>query len=187
MSNYKKSVRKTIISQRDLLKLNDIKEKSNKIINKLYNTSNFIKANTIFIFVSFGSEVDTREAIKYMLSLGKTVCVPKVMGKLDMRAIKISTIEDLAINKMGILEPRCGVEIDSTIIDMVVVPGVAFDKKGYRIGYGGGFYDIFMSKLQGHTSKVGIAFDLQVIEDISYDSFDMKIDSLLTETAHFIF
>ena len=187
MSNYKKSVRKTIISQRDLLKLNDIKEKSNKIINKLYNTSNFIKANTIFIFVSFGSEVDTREAIKYMLSLGKTVCVPKVMGKFDMRAIKISKIEDLAINKMGILEPRCGVEIDSTIIDMVVVPGVAFDKKGYRIGYGGGFYDIFMSKLKNHTSKVGIAFDLQVIEDISYESFDIKIDSLLTETNHFIF
>ena len=187
MSNYKKNIRRTIISKRDDLKPNDIEGKSNRIINKLYNISNFIEANTIFIFVSFGSEVNTREAIKYMLSIGKTVCVPKVIDKFYMRAIKISGMKDLVINKVGILEPKYGVEVDFTTIDMVVVPGVAFDKKGYRIGYGGGFYDIFMSKLENHTSKIGIAFDLQVIEEITYESFDIKIDALLTETSHLTF
>jgi 5-formyltetrahydrofolate cyclo-ligase len=141
------------------------------------------EARCIFCFVPFRSEVDTRPFLHTMLEAGRVVAVPRVEGPRRMVAVRISDLEDdLVAGHWGIPEPRQGLPvIEPEEIDLVVLPGVAFDEDGCRIGYGGGFYDTFIERLREGVPRIGVAFEAQLIDHISAESHDAHMHTIVTE------
>lgn len=134
------------------------------------------KAKSVFVFISYKSEVDTRGIIEDILADGKKLLVPLVKDS-EMIAVEVKEIDDLEPNKMGILEPKSGDEV--TDVDLTITPGLAFDKNGYRLGYGGGYYDKFFSKVD--TMRMGIGYSDQYVESIVHEDYDKPLEYLLTE------
>ena len=102
--------------------------------------------------------------------------MPLVKGK-DMIAVEVRGIEDLETNKMGILEPKSGEEVLD--VDLTITPGLAFDSEGYRLGYGGGYYDKFFAKVD--TIRMGIGYSDQIVEEVPHEDYDKKLSYLLTD------
>jgi 5-formyltetrahydrofolate cyclo-ligase len=153
-----------------------------KIFNRIVNSNFYKKANCIFTFVSFGSEIDTHVLIELAIGERKTVCVPKVISKeAGMKAVRINSFVELKPGRFGILEPgeSCP-EVPKQDIDLVLVPGLAFDRKGGRIGYGAGFYDRFLMDCRKTTLKVGVAYDFQVLSKVPTDELDVRLDAIVT-------
>ena len=155
----------------------------NIIFNNVVNDNNFIKSNKIFVYVSYASEVDTHKIIQYALNQGKTVCVPKILSlNQGMVAVKIKNFFDLKPNKMGILEPETYIDVvNADEIELVILPGLAFDYAGGRLGYGGGFYDRFLLKIQDNVKKLALAYKLQVLVSVPMDENDIKVDVIITD------
>ncbi len=97
--------------------------------------------------------------------------------------------DDLIKSKYGILEPKDDntLVINPEILDIVITPGVVFDEEGYRIGYGGGFYDKLFEKIEDRVVKIAIGFELQVIDKVPRDSYDKAVDYLITEEKIYTF
>ncbi len=130
-------------------------------------------------FVSFGSEVYTHEMIKEALK-NKVVVVPKLKNN-SFLPYRIDDFNELNFkNKYNILEPEnYNKKIDKNKIDLVVVPGIAFDKKGHRIGYGKGYYDVFLSDMK--SAKIGLAFNIQIVDALPIEEHDVKLNKVVTE------
>lgn len=185
----KKEIRKEILQKRDLICEEDKKHMDEKIFNELINCEQYKNSNTIFAFVSFKSEVDTYKFIEYAISQGKTVGVPKIIKEeKHMEIFKINSLSDLENGYFGVMEPVEGCEkINKEQIDFILMPGAVFDEKGGRIGYGGGFYDKFLSDVKNSVPKIAIAYELQLIENVPMDNHDIKIDGIITEKRKIIF
>ena len=162
-------------------------EKSRKrgiIKNKLFNEEEFKKAKVVMFYVSLRDEVDTGFMIDEALRAGKRVCVPVIL-KEDKRLIAgeiKNRLEDLESQHFGIYQPRYDRvrEVPLDDIDLVVVPGVAFDNKNIRLGRGHGYYDRFLSGLPNTTKAIGLAFDFQVLEDLPQDPHDIPVWKTIT-------
>lgn len=153
------------------------KEGKDRLIRKnLRELEIYKKAKSVFVFISYRSEVDTRGIIEDILADGKKLLVPLVKGS-EMIAVEVKGIDDLEPNKMGILEPKSGDEV--TDVDLTITPGLAFDKDGYRLGYGGGYYDKFFAKVD--TVRMGIGYSDQYVESIVHEDYDKPLEYLLTE------
>ncbi len=174
----KQKIRKAILEERNKLTEKDIKEKSKQIKSKLFSLPEFKKAKTVMLFASFGTEVFTHDMIKEALK-HKQVAVPVVKGD-NLIASKIIDFNDLnKKSKFGILEPSKIKEVDINEIDLVIVPGVAFDCAGYRIGYGKGYYDKFLNDFE--KEKVALAFELQIQKELPNEDHDVVVDKIVTE------
>jgi len=178
----KQQLRKYILEMRDRQSLEDRNRWDDAIFSKFIHSEYYKNSGVIFIFVSFRSEVDTHRIIKKALEDGKTVCVPRVISKKEgMKAFRINSIEGLKTSNYGILEPSLECEeIQADKIDLVVIPGAAFDKSGGRIGYGGGYYDMFLTGLRHDTKKIALAYDFQVLKHVPTEDHDIKIDGIIT-------
>ncbi len=153
------------------------KEGKDRLIRKnLRQLDIYKKAKSVFVFISYKSEVDTRGIIEDILADGKKLLVPLVKGS-EMIAVEVKGIDDLEPNKMGILEPKSGDEV--TDVDLTITPGLAFDKNGYRLGYGGGYYDKFFAKVD--TVRMGIGYSDQYVESLVHEDYDKALEYLLTE------
>lgn len=185
LSFRKDRLRKEILKQRDSLGLSEKKDKSERIILKLLNLPELKRAQHVFTYVSFGSEVMTHDLIGLLLSLNKTVSVPFIIPaeKRMVPALIKCFPQDLVLNRYGILEPKPDRRefCDPAHIDLVIVPAVVFSESGFRIGYGGGYYDRF---LRNHAAvSFGLSFTLQVLHRVPYDpEFDVPVDLILTES-----
>lgn len=179
----KDTLRESIKVKRKALNDIDRQSKDSNIFNNVKNEDIFIRANVIFIFVSFEDEVDTHGIINYALGLGKTVCVPKVITRAcGMKALKIHNLRDMCRSKYGILEPLDGAdEILAADIDLFLVPGLAFDAKGGRVGYGGGFYDRFLLGAKQKADKIALGYDFQIVDEVPLEATDILIDGIITE------
>ncbi len=181
-------MRKKIIRQETLDKRRNLgktyhKNSSKKIISSILNSSYYKNANTIMTFISFSDEVDTHDFIKHAIDDGKKVVVPVTFPKTkELKPSHIKDFNELELGYYNILTPKEAFIrfIDPKEIDLVIVPGVAFDKYGYRVGYGGGYYDRFLSGLSDIV-KIGIAFEVQIIDKVPKDSFDIPVDFIFTE------
>ncbi|MDU3087661.1 MAG: 5-formyltetrahydrofolate cyclo-ligase [Peptoniphilus harei] len=153
------------------------KEGKDRLIRKnLRELDIYKKAKSVFVFISYRSEVDTRGIIEDILADGKKLLVPLVKGS-EMIAVEVKGIDDLEPNKMGILEPKSGDEV--TEVDLTITPGLAFDKNGFRLGYGGGYYDKFFVKVD--TVRMGIGYSDQYVESLVHEDYDKALEYLLTE------
>lgn len=181
----KKELRKQIITERDQLTDEEIATKSATIAEKLYNLPAFDRAEAIMYFVSFGSEVNTRPMVEETIRRGKTALAPKAVPQSrELIPSKILDWEsDLVPGYYNIPEPRAGAlrPYAPEQIDLLIVPGVAFDLKGNRLGYGGGYYDRFFSLLKPGTPLVALVFDLQIVPEVPVDEWDRPVDCVITE------
>ncbi|MDD3224149.1 MAG: 5-formyltetrahydrofolate cyclo-ligase [Clostridium sp.] len=177
----KKEIRHYILNEKAKLLEDNKKQLDDAIYNNVINCNFFIKSKFIFTYVSFENEVYTHSIIKKALSQGKRICVPKIISKKSgMVACEIKSMQELVEGKYGILEPISdNNKIDSKDIDFALIPGLAFDKDGYRIGYGGGFYDRFLASADFY--KMGLSYEFQFMNNVPKEDFDEKIDGMITE------
>lgn len=175
----KNQLKESILSKRNSLSKEEVLEKSDKIKNNLFNLQQFKKSRIIMFFVSFNSEVHTHEIIKNSLKT-KTVVIPKVAHHEIEPSIILDFDNLVPSRKFNILEPMDLMKIAYKNIDLVLVPGIVFDKEGHRIGYGFGYYDKFLKKVP-KAIKIGLAFDFQVIDKIPREMHDVPVDMIVTE------
>lgn len=177
----KKQLRKELLNRQSSLSPEYKKAASEKIAGRVFKNRDYLEADAIFIYSGMENEVDTSIIICDALKRGKRVAVPKVLSLRHMEAWRINSVQDLEPGKYGILEPKERSEIiKPEAIDLVFVPCVSFNMEGYRLGYGGGFYDTFLP--QGNFKKIIIAFHKMMQEDIPADKFDIKADGIITES-----
>ena len=154
-------------------------KKSGIIKDRLFNEEAFREAKVVMFYVSLKDEVNTMSMIDEAISIGKRVCVPVII-KEDKRLIAgeiKNRTADLERQHFGIYQPKAGhvKEVPLEDIDLIIVPGVAFDKKNVRLGRGHGYYDRFLCALPNKTRTVGLAFDFQVVEHLPQDSHDIPV------------
>lgn len=140
-------------------------------------------AGTVMLFASFRTELDTAPLIDWVLDAGKTVCLPRVLAPRRMAAYRVTDrAQDLVPGKWSIPEPRRGLpEVPPEAVDLVFVPGSAFDESGRRCGYGGGFYDAFLSRTRPGTPWVALAFEAQLVPTIACEAHDLPVTAIVTE------
>lgn len=179
----KKDIRKHILGRRDKVELDIRREWDKGIFSKLIYSEFYKNAKIIFAFVSFESEVDTHQIINQALKDSKTICVPRIESKeRGMEIFKINSLDELETGYFGILEPKKSCpSIDPQKIDLILMPGVAFDREGGRVGYGKGFYDNFLRKMNKKVDKIALAYDFQLLDKVPMDEFDVRIDGVITE------
>ena len=153
--------------------------KSGIIKNRLFELEEFKKAKVVMFYVSLKDEVSTLSMIDDAARTGKRVCVPVILKeekRLIAGEIK-DRVKDLERQHFGIFQPIAGHvrEVPLEHIDLVVVPGIAFDKDNMRLGRGHGYYDRFLSLLPNRTKTIGLAFDFQVVENLPKDSHDIPV------------
>ena len=174
----KKDIRKRVLSHRDSMGKEEWEENSRKIQNCVLTHPFFLESNSIYCYVDYRNEVETKSIIKRAWELGKRVAVPKIEGE-DMCFYYISDFSDLKVGYRGILEPENLFPANDTHA-LVVMPGVAFDRARNRIGYGKGFYDKFMAKHPSfHT--IALAFECQLLDAIDAEELDYRPEVLITE------
>lgn len=154
--------------------------KTKSVTEKLYGLPEFHNENILYLYKSVNNEIETEKMIQDGLRLGKTVAIPRVCGK-NIAFYRITYEEDLDYGYMGIPEPAADpyrlVDVDEGII---IVPGLAFDLKKNRTGYGGGYYDRFL-KTHPNLLKIGVAYDEQIYDELQTEDFDITMDMIITD------
>ncbi len=177
----KKDIRKKLLEKRNSLSTYEILERSNRILEKLKKLEKFEKASTLACYISFGSEVYTHGLIKEYVGK-KKVLVPVVSKeKKEIFLAHIKSWRELESGTYGILEPRKEFlrPVSYDEVEVIIVPGIAFDENGNRIGYGEGYFDKLLKKI--HAVKIAIAYDFQILKKIPNEKHDVKIDVIITE------
>jgi len=175
----KKAIRKQVLAARDRLTPEQRAEKSRQIEGRLFSLPEFRSARVVMFFAAFRSEVDTGQMIRRALSEGKRIVLPRVAGA-DLSLFEISDPDaDVAPGAWGIPEPCEDRPVRLDAIDLIIVPGAAFDCQGNRLGYGAGFYDKLLSSFAGPT--VALAFEVQIVPRVPADLHDIPITRIATE------
>lgn len=181
----KKELRKRILNIRNNMTEEDVKNKSNVIMNKLTDLTEYKNSNTVFVYMSFGNEVVTSELIKRMLEENKRVVIPytdtknTVIIPSELKNIN----EDLVLNHFGYYEPVYEKikKVEPEEFDLIVTPGLVFDKQLNRVGFGKGYYDRILVRKRKDTKAVAVAYDFQVLDKVPSEEHDIKMDMIITE------
>ena len=180
------SLRQEMLARRDKLSDQERREKGLAMASRLQGLDCYAQARAILFFVSFRSEIDTLFLMDQALGRGVEVAVPLTVT--SDKALKIFAITDLEADLVsgyqGILEPNqqhCR-ELSPSVLDIVVVPGSVFDRHGGRMGYGGGYYDRFLAKKAPQATRLGVCFDLQLVEKVPMAAHDQYLDYVITES-----
>lgn len=185
-SSQKELIRKTITDKRKKLGIFNKEKFDRKIFEVLLQLPYWKKAKNILLYVAHSYEVDTHMLIRTHLD-EKNIIVPKT-NKIDqtLSLHKISSFSELKKGNYNILEPVSHTKtIDPEDIDLAIIPGVAFDLKGHRIGYGKAYYDKLIPDLK--CPKISLAYNLQIVDNIPAEKHDQPVDLLITEDQTYIF
>lgn len=171
----KNDLRKNLMVDREKINADELKNKSLKLNKKILAENEYKNSMTIFCYISFKKEIDTLYILKKSLELGKRLCIPIIKQNVMIAGI-IHDMDSLKPNKYGILEPINVIEIKKHEIDLAIVPGLAFNALGYRIGYGKGYYDRFLSEFRGCSIAIALK---EFIIDFIPDKFDVPMDKII--------
>ena len=149
------------------------------IINKLKKHTILSSAQTILLYSALPDEVQTQRLMDELVRQGKTVLLPKVINDTDMELRRYTGTKDLSLGAYGIMEPTGEHFTDYVSIDVAVIPGMAFDTKGHRLGRGKGYYDRFLSQLTSKTYKIGLCFPWQQVDCVPIDENDVTMDDVV--------
>ncbi len=183
----KETIRHAVLHKRDSLSEAERADKSNIIFNRVVQTWEFQQAESVLLYASFGSEVDTSRLMAATLDASRRLILPRVnrpAHQLDL--YYVTDVErELAPSAWGLREPiveRC--EPSSLAeVDCIIAPGIAFDRWGGRLGHGGGYYDRLLNSLtpaQAHVS-IGLAYELQIVQEVPVGFFDARVAVIATE------
>ena len=180
----KRALRKELNQRQCSLSNEYKKEASLEIAKRVFESKEYQEAKTIFIYCGTSNEVDTSIIIRDALKNGKHVALPKILSLGIMETLEIKSMEELIPERHGILEPKeDSRKISPEEIDLALIPCLGFSRDGYRIGYGGGFYDRFLPN--GNFAKIIIAFDQMSVESMPVGAFDHKVDKIITESVYY--
>ncbi len=177
---YKNKLRKKYKNIRN--NLSNKSKLDETIFDKVVSLESYKKSNFIIAYVSTKIEVDTRKIIEFSLSQGKKVAVPKCIdGTRNMDFYFINSFDDLETGTFSVLEPKHNlcVKVENFKNSICIVPGLAFDGKGYRLGYGKGYYDRFLNNYKG--KKIGLCYCRCTLNSLIVGKFDKHVDLLITE------
>lgn len=178
----KESIRKELLDIRKNLSDSDVEEKSSRIVQQVINLTEFQTAGHIHCYVSMATknEVKTREIIQFCIERDKIISVPKMEPDGELSHHSITSIQDLTMNNWGVPEPSTCSKVDLSEIELIMVPMVAGDLNKNRIGYGKGYYDRFLKKVE--AVKIGLLFECQLLGNtIPVNAYDVPLDILVTE------
>ena len=173
----KKQLRGMIREKKRAMTLAQIQEKSAQLCQQFMQTEQYRNAKTIYGYLPYNQEVRTEAILLQAIADGKNVAVPKVYGD-EMRFICISDLEGLEKSDMGIPEPIADAPVAADPTALVLMPGLAFDREGHRIGYGGGYYDKFLAQEPGHPT-IALCYDFQMLDALETQEFDIPVDCVL--------
>lgn len=174
----KKEIRKQYKILRNKMSEMEVKEKSDRICQNIISSNLFQQAERILAYAPLGNEVDIRPVIEEGWRQEKRIAFPKVFGD-TMRYFEVSSFSQLKEGTFHVMEP-----VETNPVDwknaLVLVPGVAFDRQGNRMGYGKGYYDRFFEENQV-VLKAGVAYELQVADQLPTEENDLPVEYLVTE------
>ena len=180
----KKALRAKILAVRRELKEPYRQKASQRMIDVFCALPDFKEPKVVMCYASMGDEVQIRPLIQRWLDMGVTVTMPRVISKGQMEAVTLPDLDSLVEGEYGILTPD---PVKSQVVapeklDMIVVPGVAFDTRGERLGMGAGFYDRFLSESEPQALRIALCFDCQLAEEIPMEVHDQRVEAIITET-----
>ncbi|MFQ5496432.1 MAG: 5-formyltetrahydrofolate cyclo-ligase [Nitrosopumilus sp.] len=176
-NSQKKSLRNLLLEKRDNTSFDLMKIASEKIRKRIKKIHAFRNAQKIGLYYSIGSEILTQDIIQELLSNGKKVFLPKVIGKkIEFR--KITDFSSLEKGSFDIMEPKDDCQLDNDL-DVIIVPTVGISPHGVRLGYGHGYYDRFLA--ENKTTTISLTLEKQIVKNIPKSNHDMIIDWIVTE------
>jgi 5-formyltetrahydrofolate cyclo-ligase len=175
----KNVIRKRILSRRDALSAPEIASLSQEVVAQFLSSPAYAAASTLALYCSIRSEVATSGIFAAAFQAGKRILYPRTVGT-TLEFIAVETLAALEASRFGICEPRSGEVCPLAKIDLLVLPGVAFDAKGIRLGYGLGCYDRALAAV-GRPTLVGLAYDFQVVASLPKEEHDIPVDFVVTE------
>jgi len=173
----KQELRRTIRERKRAMTEEEIVERSNALAEKFYNSPAYQAASTIYGYLPYNQEVRTVPMLQRALDDGKRVAVPKVYGE-EMRFIYLEDLTQVSKGYAGIPEPIADAPVAEDQRALVLMPGLAFDPQGHRIGYGGGFYDKFLAK-EPHHPTLALCYEFQMQVHLDTEEFDIPVDTVL--------
>lgn len=180
MNNSKFFLRKSFKKQRSLLDINQVQGLSKRIFENLLELNIWDKSfYHLYLSNEINNEVETDEIVNLLFMKNKRVFVPKILGK-DLLNIEIDNNTNYFLNQLGIREPISSNQKDASLLEVIFVPLLIFDKLGHRVGYGGGYYDKFLENIKEDVLKIGLSlFDpIDEIQDI--EKHDISMDYIIT-------
>jgi len=186
LKKLKKELRDQHLSKRNLMSLEEVNSKSASICQLIINSEDFKRADQLFCFYPLGKEVDILPIVLEGFEQGKIICFPKVMDKKTIRFYKVNTLDDFELGKFNVMEPITTLEIKPSINDLMIVPGLVFDKSNGRIGYGGGYYDRYIQAamtINPEFTTFGVCYKWQLIEDLPKADYDQELYRIIYEQS----
>ena len=182
MHKAKEQIRKELLETLNNQDRKEAEEKSKVIKEKLFSLPEFKKAKFVMLYASKDEEVNTKEMIDEALGAGKRVALPLSASPERIVPKEITNrLTDLEKGTYGIYEPRkCQKDVQPENLDLIIIPGVAFDKKNRRLGRGKGYYDRFLKKLPKDRLSIGLAFDFQIVKSLPENSHDIPVSKVIT-------
>lgn len=173
----KKQLRSEIRARKRAMTEADIQEKSRILTEKFLATQAYRTARTVYGYLPYNQEVRTVELLEQAIADGKRVAVPKVYGD-EMKFVYMDDLSQVEKGYAGIPEPIADDPVAEDTDALVLMPGLAFDPQGHRIGYGGGFYDKFLAREPGHPT-VALCYDFQMYPHLETEEFDKSVDLVI--------
>lgn len=180
ISFRKKEIRKKMLKLRNEMEQTIRDKKDEKITLKFAEFLMSKETKSVLLYASYGSEVNTEKIFYFCQQHAIKTAFPKVLERVKtLELYWVNNLEQLSSGYKSILEPERGAKASIEEIEVIVVPGIAFDINCYRIGYGGGFYDRLLQYKKGLS--IGLAYEEQIIEQIPIEDFDRKVDMIITD------
>lgn len=174
----KEQIREAMLDKRINLSQEEVLKSSQSCASQLFSLNEYKEAKTIYIYAAFRNEIDTKMIIEDALSQSKQVGLPISYPEGHMEFYEVFDLSDLQKGRYGILEPRPDILLQSQDA-LMIVPGVAFDIRKHRIGYGGGYYDRYCN-IHPDLYKIGLSYDFQIIDAIAMEKHDQGVDLVIT-------
>ena len=177
IKEQKQHLRKLMLEKRNAMPRRERNALSEKICGQLLDIISKNKMQVIHSYLTMGSEVNVLLLLQKALDAGLTVVVPKTLNKRQMQNLVLHDLKHMEPGIFNTYHPKDSEEYTGEY-DLIIVAGLAFDKKGYRVGYGGGYYDTFLAG-QSKPLKVGVCFPFQMMEEVPLEPHDIKLDMVV--------
>lgn len=191
----KNEIRERILARRNALPPAERSAKNTAVLQNLLSIPQVQNARTIMLYLDFRGEVETDGILRWGWQAGKRMAVPVTVKALrKLIPVELRPFAELQVGTYGIREPKGGTdsrlegrlradEVPVASIDVSIVPGLAFDGKGGRLGYGGGYYDRFLPSLRPDALKIGLAYEFQLVDSVPAEAHDIRMDLIVTESS----
>ena len=184
MSITKAELRTMVRTRLGCLTQEERRESDRQIIERFFEHPWLRESKTIFAYYGIGTEIQTTAMLRRLLRLNKRVLLPRVLGNGRMEAVELGKLEVLTEGQLGIPEPPFGVDVPKDEIDLIVVPNLCCDRRGYRLGQGGGYYDRYLADYQGKT--LAFCRSVTLFDDLLVEEFDRPVQRILTEREELV-